>query len=360
MRSLWICALLLCSCQAGIAPNSTPRPSSQEAPATSTLVQPTPTLSLTEAIRPYTIAGLREHDFRSGPIEVRGILEITDIFTRYLIAYPSDDLVITGILQIPRRGTPPFPVLVLNHGYFYRGDFNSGDGTDRAAEYFNRRGYLTLSSDYRSWGGSGVGASLFYSGLVIDVINLLNGIASIPEADPDRIGMLGHSMGGGITVKVLAVDRRVRAAVLYSTVSADDADIIERWGSGCIGDVFENELLVGCNSSDIVPLDLPSEVVDAYQKASYEPALLRETSAIFHLEGITAPVQIGYGTEDGQVLSGTPPAWSQKLHAALLEAGVSSELFAYEGEGHSFLAEQWVAFMERSARFFDKHVRSES
>ncbi len=46
------------------------------------------------------------------------------------------------------------------------------------------------------------GESLFYSGLAIDVINLMNALESFPEADVERIGMWGHSMGGGVTLKV--------------------------------------------------------------------------------------------------------------------------------------------------------------
>ena len=118
-----------------------------------------------------------------------------------------------------------------------------------------------LSSDYRTWGDSDVGPSLFYSGLAIDVINLLDAIPSIPQADSDRIGMWGHSMGGGVTLKVLVVNAgrvvpsstsgnnrtipEIKAAVLYSTVSADDADIIARWGPGCVGDYIKGERLYG-------------------------------------------------------------------------------------------------------------------
>jgi pimeloyl-ACP methyl ester carboxylesterase len=145
--------------------------------------QPTATLTTEQAIQPYTIAGLRKREYESGTIK-RGepVLE-TDNFTRYLISYPSDGLTITGVLQIPKVGEPPYPVIVMNHGFFSRYIYNSGDGTDRAAEFLNRRGYLTISSDYRSWGDSETDVSLFYSGLAIDVINLMNALPSIPEAD---------------------------------------------------------------------------------------------------------------------------------------------------------------------------------
>jgi len=318
---------------------------------------PTPPLTTEEWIYPYTIAGLREHEFQGGEIEVGEMMNETDVYARYPISYPSDGLTITGIMQIPKVGGELFPVIVMNHGFFNRDVYSSGDGTDRAAEFLNRHGYLTLSPDYRSWGGSDIGYSLFYSGLVIDVVNLINAIPTISQADPERIGMWGHSMGGGVTFKVLAIDARVSAAVLYSTVSADDADIIDRWGPGCIGDIAAGERLYGCNSSDILPLDLPPGLVQAYTGAAQDSDLLRGVAAIHHLDDVTAPVQIHYGTVDGKFISGTPPEWSQKAYNAFVAAGKQAEIFAYEGEGHSFIGDAWWAFMERSAYFFDEYVK---
>jgi len=323
---------------------------------------PTPVPTIEEWIYPYTIEGLREHDYQGGAINVGDVLEETDHYTRYSIDYPSDGLTITGIMQIPKVGNEPYPVIIMNHGFFSRTVYQSGDGSDRAAEFLNRNGYLTLSSDYRSWGNSDVGPSLFYSGLVIDVINLMNAVPSIPEADPERIGMWGHSMGGGTTLKVLAIDPaqhpgRIKAAVLYSTVSADDADIIDRWGPGCIGDYMAGERLYGCNSSDILPLDLPPGLIQAYKETARNPELLRQAAALHYLDDVSAPVQIHYGTEDGEVFSGTPPEWSQKAYEGFVEAGKQAEIFAYEGEGHSFFADQWWAFMERTTHFFDEYVK---
>ncbi|MGB7876283.1 MAG: alpha/beta fold hydrolase, partial [Anaerolineales bacterium] len=261
---------------------------------------PTPIPTTEEWIYPYTIDGLREHEYQSGEIKVGEKLNETDVYTSYPIEYPSDGLTITGLMQIPKVGNDPFPIIVMNHGYFNRSIYASGDGTDRAAEFLNRHGYLTLSSDYRSWGDSDIGYSLFYSGLVIDVINLLNAIPSIPQADPERVGMWGHSMGGGVTFKVLAVDSGVKAAVLYSPVSADDADIIDRWGPGCIGDIAAGERLYGCNSSDILPLDLPPGLIQAYKDTAQDVELLREVAALHYLDDVSAPVQIHFGTADGE------------------------------------------------------------
>ncbi len=362
--SLFLLVLTVASaCQAG-TPAAPERPTSaapkSAAPTLAATLAPsaTPTPTMLQLLQPYTIAGLRQRSFGSIRIVVSPAIEETDIFRRYAISYQSDGLKITGTMQIPVNGHRPFPVIVMNHGYFNREEYRSGDGTERAAEYLNKHGYLTLSSDYRSWGGSAIGPSLYYSGLVIDVVNLMNGVASIPEADPKRIGLWGHSMGGGVTMKVLMLRTPAKAAVLYSTVSADDADVLGRWGLGCIGDILAGEHQLGCNSSDVIPLDLPPELIKAYYESSLNSTALEETSPLYHLDRVSVPVQIHYGTADGKTSAGTPPEWSKKLFRALQEAGKPAQLFGYDGEVHSFNGDAWIAFMERSARFFDEYVKN--
>src|SRR5687768_14126325 len=325
-------------------------------PVPTITLTPSPTPTIEEWISSFTIEGLRQHDFQSGEIHIRSTLDENDKYTSYLIEYPSDGLTITGLMQIP-VGEGPFPVILMNHGFFSRSVYNSGDGTDRASAYLAEHGYITIASDYRSWGDSDIGESFFYSGLVIDVINLLNAIPSIEQADTDRIGMWGHSMGGGVTMKVLTIDSRVKAAVLYSTVSADTLDVINRWGMGCFGDIAQGELIVGCNSSDVITNELPLNLQDAYRFAASDADVLKEISPLYHLDAVTAPVQIHYGTEDGKFISGTPPEWSVKLTQALRDAGKEAEMYQYAGEGHSFIGQPWFDFMTRALRFFDKHLK---
>jgi len=315
----------------------------------------TPTIQ--ESIFPYTIDGLRQHDFQGGKIHIRSTLDENESYTSYLIDYPSEGLTITGVMQIP-AGDGPFPVILMNHGFFSRGIYHSGDGTDRASAFLAEHGYITLASDYRSWGDSDIGYSFFYSGLVTDVINLMNAIPSIPKADKDRIGIWGHSMGAGVTMKVLTIDPRLKAAVLYSPVSADDLDIINRWGMGCFGDIATGEKVIGCNSSDVIPDSLPQNMRDAYRFAAHDADTLKRIAPFHHLDLVTAPVQIHYGTADGKFISGTPPEWSLKLNQGLLDAGKDVQLFRYEGEGHSFIGQPWFDFMGRTLRFFDEYVKN--
>lgn len=344
-----------------VVPTATPSPSITPSPTPTLTPSPTPPPTETPSPTPtpyilagVTIDGLRGRDYPGGPIQFLRTLETTADYMRYYIAYPSDGLTITGILQIP-PGDGPFPVIILNHGYHERSNFWSGSGTWLAAEFLNRRGYITVAPDYRSWGGSDWGPSLFHTGLVADVLNLIDSLWYIPQADPSRLGMWGHSMGGGITTKMLTIDPRIKAAVVYGTNSADDADLIARWGRGCLPG--ETQYNTQCNPAEVLPADLSPEIVQAYLSAAVDPAMLQQIAPIHHLASITAPVQVHIGTADGQELNATPPEWSFKLHESLLAAGKQSELFVYEGQGHMFQGQAWVDMISRAADFFDANVR---
>ena len=158
-------------------------------------------------------------------------------------------------------------------------------------------------------------------------------------------------------MKVLTIDSRLKAAVLYSPVSADDLDIINRWGMGCFGDIAQGELIVGCNSSDVIPNSLPLNLQDAYRFAASDAETLKKIAPFHHLDYVAVPIQIHYGTEDGKFISGTPPEWSVKLTQGLRDAGKEVELLQYEGEGHSFIGQPWFDFMGRTLRFFDRYVK---
>jgi dipeptidyl aminopeptidase/acylaminoacyl peptidase len=323
----------------------------------STLTASTPVIATAtpDPIYPFTLAGLQARPYAGGEIRVRAVLAETAGFTRSYIEYPSDGLTITGIMQSP-PGIGPFPVIILLHGYFDRTDYWSGADTEEAAEFFNRHGYLTIAPDFRSWGESDTGASLFHSGLVIDTLNLISSLPSLPQVDPAQVGLWGHSMGGGVATKVLVVDSRIKAAVLYAPNSADDADIIGRWGPGCLPGQSE---VAGdkCNPAEIIPPDLSPEIVQAYQNMAATPELLRQVAPLYHLEQVTAPVQIHIGTADGAGAAETPPEWSEKLYQTLQAAGKEVAYFVYPNQGHFFSGESWGLLLERAVTLFDEQLK---
>jgi dienelactone hydrolase len=332
-------------------PTATAAPS--PTPGHTATITPAPT---PHPLSPYTIEGMRERPYPGGAIEVIMLLDENESYRRYFITYPSDELAISGAMNIP-RGQGPYPVLILLHGYFDREEYYTGADTWQMADFLARNGYITIAPDYRSWGNSDSGQSFFHTGLVADAINLISSLPSLAQADTARVGLLGHSMGGGIATKVLVIDDRVSAAVLYAPNSADDADLIGRWGPGCLPD---QSFAAGdaCNPGEVIPADLPQALTDAYLEAAGDDQFLRRVAPINYLGAVKAPVQIHIGEEDGETLQQTPPQWSRKLHEALQASGKEVTFFSYPGQGHYFLPPALGQFMDRSLAFFDEELRN--
>lgn len=305
-------------------------------------------------LAPFTLDALRGRPKAGGPITTRAVLEENEAYVRSYIDYPSDGLTITGVMHTP-HGEGPFPVLVLLHGYWNRDSYVAGTDTWQAADYFARQGYLVLSPDLRSWGESDTGLSLFHMGLVSDILNLISVVPSLAAADPTRIGLWGHSMGGGLATKVLTVDDRVSAAVLYAPNSADDADLLARWGPGCLPGQIESADTT-CNPADVILENTPAEIVEAYLAATTDPDFLRQVAPIYHLDRVTAPLQIHIGTADGAGMADTPPDWSAKLAEALETAGKDIDYFVYANEGHFFGDASWLQMMERASMLFSREL----
>ncbi|MDX1522954.1 MAG: alpha/beta fold hydrolase, partial [Anaerolineae bacterium] len=277
----------------------------------------------------YTIEGLRGRSYPGGTIQIRRLLTATTVFTSYYIHYPSDGLTITGVMQVP-RGEGPFPVIILNHGYIARHQYWPGADTWRAAAFLNRRGYLTIAPDFRSWGDSDTGNSFFRTGQVIDTLNLVSSLPSLAQADTGRVGMWGHSMGGGVTTKAITVDPRIKAAVLYAPLSAYDSEVLARWGPGCVP-ARGPQLAEACSGEEILVNNIDQNLYLAYADALYNPLLLYEISPINHFEAVTAPVQIHIGEAD----TVTPPEWSTAIYDTLRAAGKPVELYTYPDQGHA-------------------------
>jgi len=95
--------------------------------------------------------------------------------------------------------------------------------TDRPTLHYAReltlRGYVTLSPDYPSFGESkdyNFDADDYDSGTmkaIYDNTRAIDLLQSLPDVDPERIGCIGHSLGGHNTLFTTAFDKRIKAAV---------------------------------------------------------------------------------------------------------------------------------------------------
>ena len=105
-------------------------------------------------MHPVSLPALMRSDFDGRRLRVRRELGRTEAYTRYFVTYRSDDLRISGVLNVP-SGRGPFPTLVLNHGYIDPADYVNGQGLLREQDYLARAGYVVLHTDYRNHAQSG-------------------------------------------------------------------------------------------------------------------------------------------------------------------------------------------------------------
>jgi dipeptidyl aminopeptidase/acylaminoacyl peptidase len=304
-------------------------------PATASLapqhLTPTPT--------PDPYAGLGIDDLAArfygrGDLQVHQTLASTPAFTRLLISYPSDGLTIYGFMDVP-EGQGPFPVIIAVHGYIDPAQYGTLDYTTHYADALAQAGYLVLHPNLRGYWPSDSGPNLLRVGMAVDVLNLIGIVrqtgglpGTLQKADPSAIGLWGHSMGGGITLRVITVNPDVRAAVLYGAMSGDEKQNfakIREWSGRTRG-----------LEEDNVP----------------DAALLR-ISPINYLDRIQAAVSIHHGESDELV----PPAWSADLCARLTALGKSVECFTYPGEPHTFYGDGDQLFIQRTIAFFDAHLK---
>jgi cephalosporin-C deacetylase len=133
---------------------------------------------------------------------------------------------INGWFLVP-ESRAPLPCLVVYHGYsgskgaIYDHLGWAGQGyAVLAVDVRGQNGDTPDPTDYpsghfRGWMTLGVSdpARYFYRGVFVDCVRALDFVASRSEVDPDRIGVMGISQGGGLTLAVAGLDRRPKVAM---------------------------------------------------------------------------------------------------------------------------------------------------
>jgi dipeptidyl aminopeptidase/acylaminoacyl peptidase len=255
-------------------------------------------------------------------------------FTRYLIRYPSDGLNIYGFANIPNEAGS-YPVVIALHGYIDPAIYNTLDYTTRYADALASAGYIVLHPNLRGYAPSDSGENLFRVGMAIDVLNLIalvqsqsGGTDPLGSARPDRIGLWGHSMGGGISTRVLTVSDDVQAAVLYAAMSGDERknfEAIYQWSGQTRG---------------LEELNVPAEA-------------LARISPMHFLGNISAAVSIHHGLADALV----PVDWSVTTCEQLTTLSRNVECNYYEEMPHTFIGSGDAEFIQNTVRFFDSHLK---
>lgn len=252
-----------------------------------------------------------------------------------LYSYESfDERVIRAIVLRPtvkRLGSPP-PAVVMVHG---GPDWQSFEEFYPMRQALAEAGFLVIAPNYR--GSTGFGKEFLelnrkdWGGADRkDLIWVVKQLAKEGGLDPKRVGIMGGSYGGYMTLYALAKNQGEWAAG------------VESYG---MPDLVLDYEATKDRFADWYHAQMGSPKTD--------PELFRDRSAIHSLSDLKAPLLIFQGANDTNV----PQAESELVYKKLKELGRPVEMTVYPDEGHGFTKRKnLIDHYKKTVDFFTRHI----
>lgn len=264
------------------------------------------------------------------PIEEREPLEETlaeyDVDYEDVVVTTEDGLKLVGWYIPSQNGA----TIIAQHGY-------KGDRGDLVvtAVLLQRHGYGVLLSTVRAHDQSDGDLITMGKEEMKDFEAWYQYLLTQDDVDPDRIGILGESMGGALSIKYASQNPNIKAVVAHSAFANFD-DTVEKGV----------ELKTGLPPFPFAPMIL----FWAEREAGVETSEIDTTQWIKEIS--PRPVFILQGGQDDHISIDS----GQKLYDA---AGEPKELWFEPGAAHHGLEEQpyEAEFERRVVAFFDKYLR---
>lgn len=262
--------------------------------------------------------------------------------TARLIRWLSDDgQALQGALLLPAgyREGRHYPLIVWVYGGDSKSDDLSHFGLEGSGplnmQLFATRGYAVLAPDSPQQLGTPM------SDLVKTVLSGINKVIEMGIADPERLGVMGHSNGGYSTLALIVQTKRFKAAM-----EADGmADLTGQYGEmDNSGTAFGTSNLE--HGQDALG-GTPWEVRERYI----------ENSPIFYLDRVQTPLLVIQGSSD----RGVAPFLADEIFVDLRRLGKAVQYAKYQGEGHGL--DYWsyanqTDFCDRTIAWFDRYLRN--
>jgi acetyl esterase/lipase len=226
--------------------------------------------------------------------------------------------------MIAPQGDVPLPAVICIHG----GGWVSGDKSDmhEVARRFAAAGFAAFCPQYRL-------APLYpYPAAIEDCREFLRFVSEHAQRlhiDADRVASFGNSAGGHLSA-LLAMsnaDARVNAAIDVSGLT---------------------DLTKPQENHPAISWDFIGQFMGVPYAGNESKWI--EASPLFQVTPESAPMLIVHGVDDDIV-------WveqSKKLHDALIEAGVKSDLRLLDSEGHAFSEPGFSAIIRDSVSFLEE------
>jgi dipeptidyl aminopeptidase/acylaminoacyl peptidase len=294
-----------------------------------------------------SIPYLREQDYQGSDIVIEKRLPSGPNYHSYVASYQSEGLKQYALLNVPSGDTPAtgWPAIVFNHGYIPPRQYRT---TERYVAYVDalaRAGYIVFKPDYRGHGNSEGSAPGPYRSpaYTVDSLNAVASLKRFPPADPERIGMWGHSMGGWITLRSMVVSKDIKAGVIWGGVVGGYEELV--W-AGRPGDRLSADALYAARSNGL-------SLYTAHPLPPANPAHWKDLSANYFLEDLAGPIQLHHAEGDPVV----PVEFSELLHDQALAAGMPVALRKYRGDDHN-ISRHFAEAMKSTIAFYDRWLRA--
>tara|TARA_R110001592_G_scaffold60308_4_gene183282 strand:- start:4593 stop:6476 length:1884 start_codon:yes stop_codon:yes gene_type:complete len=260
-----------------------------------------------------------------------------------VIRYPSfDGVIIPAIYYAPHQASAnnKVPALVWVHG---GPGGQSSQNFSSTIQYLVNHGYAVLAVNNR--GSSGYGKTFYQMDDLNhgekdlqDCVEGKNWLAKQPNIDSEKIGIIGGSYGGYMTM----------AALTYTP----------------------EEFAVGVNLFGVtnwmrtlksIPPYWESQREALYKELgdpfSADSVRLKKISPLFHTDKVTKPLLVLQGTKDPRVLQ----IESDEIVAGVKKNAVPVEYVLFEDEGHGFVKkENQIESNSRILKFLDTYLKKEA
>ncbi|MGH8249675.1 MAG: S9 family peptidase [Steroidobacteraceae bacterium] len=288
------------------------------------------------------LGGDDHHPYRIEAIDGKGLRTLADhneFLEDYRLApvepiefQSADGTAIEGFLVKPLDYEPGkrYPTILRIHGgpvYQFSHEFMED------WQVYAANGYAVVAANPRGSSGRGLEFSrAIYADWgnkdTADVLAAVDHAVQSGIADPERLGVGGHSYGGMLTNQVIARDTRFKAAISSAGVS----NFYGAYGHDMY--IREYELELG----------LPWKDRETYDRVSYP---------FFHADRITTPTLFLCEELDVNV----PCHGGEQMFQALRSLGVPTRLVIYPGEWHPVTLPSYLKDrMERSLAWYGRYL----
>lgn len=201
-------------------------------------------------------------------------------------------------------------------------------------QLYATRGYALLLAD------SDVNVGTPMTDLMKSVIPGIDKAIELGVADPDRIGVTGHSYGGYSTLSLIAQSPRFKAAVMRAGMG----DMIASYGS-----LLDDGTNPGVSWAESGQGRMGGSLWDYRERYI-------ENSPIFYLDRVKTPLLMIHGGKDDAV----PSPLADEVFTGLRRLHQRVEYARYAGEGHwegAWSRANQIDALQRSIGWFDRYLK---